>query len=144
MFIKRIDKSSKKTDNSYYTYRLCESYRIDNKVRHRNILNVGKLENIRKEDFKLLCDRIEQKVKGMNPLFSILPDHIEKEAEFIYRRILNEKLLDCSINAVSPAIDEDAESSDIQKVDVNSINYEDSRSFGGEWRLKKSLRCYEK
>ena len=64
MFIKKIDKSSSKTGKSYFTYRLCESYRIDNKVRHRNILNVGKLENIRKEDFKILCDRIKQKVKG--------------------------------------------------------------------------------
>jgi ribosomal protein L20 len=91
MFIKRIDKSSKKTGKNYFTYRLCESYRIDNKVRHRNILNVGKLENVRKEDFKLLCDRIEQKVRGINPLFSNFSDNVEKEAEFIYRRILNEK-----------------------------------------------------
>ena len=78
MFIKRIDKSSNKTGKGYFTYRLCESYRIDNKVRHCSILNVGKLENIRKEDFKLLCDRIEQKVKGVNLLFSALPTHVEK------------------------------------------------------------------
>jgi len=133
MFIKRIDKSNKKTDHSYYTYRLCESYRIDNKVRHRNILNVGKLENIRKEDFKLLCDRVEQKVKGINPLFSNTPENVEKEAELIYRRILNEKLLDCTIAAASPTITEEPENPDIQKVDINSIHYEDSRTFGGEW-----------
>ena len=84
MFIKKIDKSSRKKDRTYYTYRLCESYRIDDKVRHRNILNVGKLENIRKEDFKLLCDRIEQKIKGINMLFSSLPEQVEKEAELIY------------------------------------------------------------
>ena len=78
MFIKRIDKNNRKTGKSYFTYRLCESYRIDNKVRHRNILNAGKLENIRKEDFKLLCDRVEQKVKGVNLLFSSLPDNVEK------------------------------------------------------------------
>ena len=80
MFIKKIDKNSIKTGKSYYTYRLCESYRIDNKVRHRTILNVGKLENIRKEDFKLLSDRVEQKVKVVNPLFSNTPDNVEKEA----------------------------------------------------------------
>ena len=84
MFIKKIDKSSRKKDQTYYTYRLCESYRIDDKVRHRNILNVGKLENIRKEDFKLLSDRIEQKMKGINMLFSSLPEQVEKEAELIY------------------------------------------------------------
>ena len=69
MFIKKIDKSNAKTGKTYYTYRLCESYRIDDRVRHRNILNPGLLEGIRKEDFKLLCDRIEQKVKGVTALF---------------------------------------------------------------------------
>ena len=139
MFIKKIDKSCSKTGQSYFTYRLCESYRIGDKVRHRNILNVGKLENIRKEDFKLLCDRIEQKVRGINMLFSSIPDHIEKEAEHIYRRILNEKLLDCTINSVPTVREVIPENTDIQKVDVNSISNEDSRSFGGEWLSKQIL-----
>ena len=140
MFIKKIDKSSSKTGKYYYTYRLCESYRIDNKVRHRNILNVGKLENIDPKDFKLLCDRIEQKIKGVNPLFSNLATHIEKEAEFIYRRILHEKLLDCAAVTVSPSPPiENVENMDIQKVDINSITQEDSRTFGGEWLSKQML-----
>ena len=105
-------------------------------------MNVGKLENIRKEDFKLLCDRIEQKVRGIlvlctkyevNTLFSNLAENIEKEAEFIYRRILNEKLLDCNANLPSPALEDNPENTDIQPVDINSISTEDSRSFGGEW-----------
>jgi hypothetical protein len=137
MFIKKIDKYSAKTGQSYFTYRLCESYRIDDKVRHRNILNVGKLENIRKEDFKLLCDRIEQKVRGINMLFSSLPDLVEKEAEFIYRRILNEKLLDCTLHTEPAVREERLEYTDIRKVDVNSILNEDSRSFGGEWLSKQ-------
>ena len=142
MFIKKIDKNSKNTGRSYFTYRLCESYRIDDRVRHRNILNVGKLENIRKEDFKLLCDRVEQKVRGINTLFSTLPENIEKEAEFIYRRILHEKLLDCttvSVPSVPPAIEDSADHPDIRPVDINSITNEDSRSFGGEWLSKQML-----
>ena len=140
MFIKKIDKTSTKTGKSYFTYRLCESYRIDNKVRHRNILNVGKLENIRKEDFKLLCDRIEQKVGGINPLFPNVPDPVEKEAEFIYRRILHEKLLDCrEIQKVDIEENANSENRDLQKVDINSITTEDSRSFGGEWLSKQML-----
>jgi len=139
MFIKKIDKNSKKTGKSYFTYRLCESYRIDDKVRHRNILNIGKLENIRKEDFKRLCDRIEQKVRGINTLFSDLPEPVEKEADFIYRRILNEKLLDCTTASASPAVKEHSENLDIQKVDIHSISNEDSRSFGGEWLSKQML-----
>jgi transposase len=102
-------------------------------------LNIGKLENIRNEDFKLLCDRVEQKVKGINPLFPTHSDIIEKEAEFIYRRILNEKLLDCTPASCSPAIEATAESFDIRPVDINSISNEDSRSFGGEWLSKQML-----
>ena len=139
MFIKKIEKNNSKTGRSYFTYRLCESYRIDGKVRHRNILNVGKLENIRKEDFKLLCDRIEQKVKGINILFSNLPHQIEKEATYIYRRILNEKLLDCTLHLEPVSREETSEDTEIQKVDINSIFNEDSRSFGGEWLSKQII-----
>jgi hypothetical protein len=100
------------------------------------------LENLRKEDFKLLCDRVEQKVKGVNPLFSNHSEPVEKEAEFIYRRILNERLLDCKVATVSLAMEQEAEeveNTDIRKVDVNSILQEDSRTFGGEWLSKQML-----
>ena len=139
MFIKKIDKNNLKTGKKYYTYRLCESYRIENKVHHRNILNIGRLESIRKEDFKLLSDRIEQKIKGITVLFLNVPQEVEKEAEFIYRRILHEKLLDSKIETAAPEVKEDQVKADIRKVDVNSIENEDSRTFGGEWLSKQML-----
>jgi hypothetical protein len=46
MFVKKIDKSNPKKGRVYFTYRLCESYRIDNKVRHRSILNLGNLGDV--------------------------------------------------------------------------------------------------
>ena len=145
MFIKKVDKNNKKTGVSYYTYRLCETYRIEDKVRHRNILNVGKLHNIRKEDFKLLRNRIEQKIKdvNVNTLFLNVPENVEKEAEYIYRRILHEKLLDCTTASASPIVasepEPESEKTDIQKVDINSISNEDSRTFGGEWLAKQMI-----
>ena len=75
----------------------------------------------------------------MNPLFSTLPANVEKEAEFIYRRILNEKLLDCTTHFVSSAIDEVQSVSNIRQVDINSIHHEESRTFGGEWLSKQML-----
>ena len=139
MFIKKIDKSNRKTGKTYYTYLLCESYRIENKVRHRNILNPGLLEGIRKEDFKLLCDRIEQKVKGITVLFLSVPEAVEKEAEFIYRRVLHEKLPDCRIETVAPEVKEEGVHADIRKVDLNAIENEESRTFGVEWLSKQML-----
>jgi len=63
----------------------------------------------------------------------------EKEAEFLYRRILNEKLLDCTTPSASPALEAHSENLDIEKVDIHSISNEDSRSFGGEWLSKQML-----
>jgi hypothetical protein len=88
VFIKKIDKSNSKKGRVYFTYRLCESYRIDNKVRHRSILNLGNLEDVPCKYHKLLCDRIEQKLKRENLLFANIPDVVEKNAEYYYRRIL--------------------------------------------------------
>jgi transposase len=67
---------------------------------------------------------------------------------------LHEKLLDCSAAADAESPDtvekpgntasldtveeaESTENTDIQKVDINSIIYEDSRTFGGEWLSKQ-------
>ncbi|MDR0573262.1 MAG: hypothetical protein LBG96_04395 [Tannerella sp.] len=102
-------------------------------------MNIGRPEGIRKDDFKLLSDRIEQKIKGITVLFLSVPQELEKEAEFIYRRILHEKLLDCKIETVAPEAKEDQVKADIRKVDVNSIENEDSRTFGGEWLSKQML-----
>ncbi|MDR1340094.1 MAG: IS1634 family transposase [Prevotellaceae bacterium] len=119
----------------YFTYRLCESYRIDNKVRHRSILNLGRLEDVPHEYHKLLCDRVEQKLKGENLLFANIPEKVEKTAEYIYRRIVKEKLLDCTAPVSDP--EQNEYSADIQKVDVNSVENEDSRTFGCEWLGKQ-------
>jgi hypothetical protein len=102
-------------------------------------LNVGKLEKIRKEDFKMLCDRIEQKVRGLNTLFLNIPEEVEKEAELLYRRILKENLLDCKIEVVAPEKKSNREYSEVRTVDLNSISSEDSRTFGGEWLSKQML-----
>jgi len=65
MFIKTIPKTDKKTNKRYYYYRLCESYRVGGKPRHRTILNLGSLEELpNRQDHKLLADRIEQILRG--------------------------------------------------------------------------------
>jgi hypothetical protein len=131
MFIKKIDKSNPKKGKVYFTYRLCESYRIDNKVRHRSILNLGKLEDVPQEHHKMLCDRIEQKLKGVNLLFVNIPDAVEKNAEHFYRRILQKNLLDDPVSETAPEKEE--YTPDLQRVDIKSLENEDSRTFGCEW-----------
>src|ERR1017187_6181691 len=72
MFIKSIVKTDKDTAKKYQYYRLCESFRIGNKTRHRSILSLGKLEEIPSEmDRKILADRIEHLFNNTPGLLTI-------------------------------------------------------------------------
>ena len=44
MFIKPLTKYNKTTGKHYTLYQLCESYRLDDRIRHRVIIGLGKLE----------------------------------------------------------------------------------------------------
>ncbi len=70
VFIKFIVWTDKTTGKIYQYYRLCESFRIGNKTRHRNILSLGKLEELPSEiDRKILADRIEHLLTNTSGLF---------------------------------------------------------------------------
>jgi transposase len=137
MFIKTIVKTDKNTGKRYEYYRLCEGYRIADKVRHRSILTLGKLEGVEtKEDKKLLADRVESLIKGDVPLFGYSPSPIiEQYAQAAYKRIRDEKLLD--LNPMTKQASKKAET-DYRKVDVNSIVHEEVRELGSEWLCKQS------
>ena len=139
MFIKTIVKTDKKSGKRYDYYRLCEGYRIADKVRHRTILNMGKLEGIEsREDKKFLADTIEATVKGDRRLFSFdVKPEIEKYAKLFANRIIEGKLLDVApeIGQCPPPVKE----ADIKSVDVNSVRHEEVRELGSEWLCKQAI-----
>ena len=64
MFLKVIFKTIKTTGERKKHYRLCESYRFDNIVRHQTILHLGSLEDLPETDQKkALAARIDELVK---------------------------------------------------------------------------------
>jgi hypothetical protein len=64
MFLKVIFKSIKATGERKAYYRLCESYRFDNTVRHQTILHLGSLEELPQTDQKkALAERINELAK---------------------------------------------------------------------------------
>jgi len=104
MFIKTIVKTEKKTGKRYNYYRLCESYRIGNKIRHRSIVSMGRLDGIEtREDKKLLADTIEALIHGETRLafFDAGPE-IARYAKEFANRIIDEKLLDIQPMATEP------------------------------------------
>jgi len=134
MFIKSIIKTDKATGKQYNYYRLCEGYRIGNKVRHKAIVNIGRLNEITNSfDRKLLADRIEELYRGIGNLFeSQIPPHIEKQA-----REIVQKIMVTGINKTQPL--EEQAKKDLQTIDLNSIRNEDVREIGAEWLCKQAI-----
>ena len=122
MFIKTIPKTDHITGKTYNYYRLCESYRIGDKTRHRTILSLGTLEQLtEKKDFKLLADRIEQLVGGKLSIFSF-PAVVERLAQKYYKQIIEGKLVD---HVALPQT-----SKDLRTVDLDSVAIENVREIG--------------
>lgn len=130
MFIKPLPKYNKKTQEHYTVYQLCESYRLDGRVCHRIIIGLGKLEDKLQtvEQIKRLGKRIEEKLKGQNPLpFNSKDEKIESLAEYYYTEIIKKKRYDIG------------ERSDWQTIKVSSIKNKDAREIGPEWLCKQAF-----
>lgn len=138
MFLKIDDKKDK--EKNYRYYKLCESYRIGNKTRHRTILNLGKIDDVETpEDRKLLADRIEQLINGEYSLFTgEIPAHIEKHAQHFYEKIKNAKVNQHTITKIEQQKQEIPQN-DYQEVDLSTITMEDVREVGCEWLCKQVI-----
>ncbi len=140
MFIKSIIKTDKATAKKYQYYRLCESFRIGSKTRHRHILSLGKLEELPCEtDRKILADRIEQLFNNTSGLFDHeVPATVEKLA-IEFSSVLRRK----AAQDAPPLLQEDqpgaASPEDYERIDTKSIRHEDVREVGAEWMCKQAI-----
>ena len=139
MFIKSIIKTDKTTGKKYNYYRLCEGYRIGNKVRHKAIVSIGILDDITPSERKILADRIEELYKGIGNLFETqVPLHIEKIARQVHQKMTN-----INVNKTNISIEKKEETKDLQTIDINSIRNEDIREVGAEWLCKQTIEELE-
>ena len=144
MFLKAADKKDIATGKRYKYFKLCESYRIGNKTRHRSIHSLGKLEEVTtSEQRKLLADRIEQLLNGEQSFFgSELPPHLEKLARYFYGQIKRKKQVKTpGKQKKSPQTVDKV--TDFQEVDLNSVAMEDAREIGCEWLCKQAIEELE-
>ncbi|MHC1775301.1 MAG: IS1634 family transposase [Lentimicrobium sp.] len=138
MFIKIIPKKDKNTGKVYHYHRLCESYRLGDSVRHRTILSLGLLDDLKEpKQFKLLADRIEQLIKVSAGLFECGDAIVEKLALSFYREIIDKKLIDRTPSISKP------EDPTLYTVDINSLELENARETGSEWMCLQALRQLE-
>ena len=124
MFIRQTKTRNNKTGKEvYHTYRLVTSKRIGNQVRQQTILNLGSHFLLPKEQWPLLCTRLEQLLSGQTSLLSVDAE-IEKLAQRYAARL---------ITSQQPVNSENKE--DIityQPVDVDSLEMLRPRSVGVE------------
>jgi hypothetical protein len=146
MFIKSIVKTDLKSGKQYKYYRLCQSYRIGNKTRHRNILTLGTLDELPdKQSHKLLADRIEQLLLGSLEI-GIFPSDsiIEELAHGFYKTIIEKKLIDLprikEKHKENNAEDKNGLDPDYQLIDINSIDHKEVREIGAGWLCYQAIQ----
>ena len=129
MFVKPLSKYNKSTGKYYTLYQLCESYRLDGRIRHHVIVGLGKLEEQLDsvEAIKSLGKRIEEKLTGQSPIPFTVDKKIEDLANHFYEKIKKEKRYDFGPD------------SDYQIVKMSSIKNKDAREIGAEWLSKQAF-----
>ena len=130
MFVKPLSKYNKTTKERYSLYQLCESYRLDGRVRQRVIIGLGKLEGLSTDEQKIrLGKRIDEMVQGKTRLLLEEPkDQVERLAHHFYKEIRKKRRYDVKENG-----------RDWQVVDVNTVKNKDAREIGAEWLCKQAF-----
>ncbi len=128
MFIRKVRTGTAKSGQSYFAYRLVKSQRVGDKVKQITLLNLGRNFTIEKDDWPLLCQRIEELLDGQATFdFLTIPTGIEAEARRIARQLLKRE-------------GQEPELSDLQTVDINSTQDSDGRSIGIEHAALEALK----
>lgn len=131
MFVKPLVKYNKSTKQRYNIYQLCESFRLDGRIRHRVIVGLGKLDDLpREEQKKLLGKRIEALLTGQGNSLQLFEtdEAVEKLAHFYLAEIKRKGRYDFG------EIGEDW-----QTVDLSTLKNKDGREIGAEWLCKQAF-----
>jgi len=131
MFVKPLVKYNKTTKQRYNIYQLCESFRLDGKVRHHTIIGLGKLEGLPDEgQKKLLGKRIEELLTcQVNTLpFPGIDNKVEEVARYYYNEIKKKQRYDIG-----------REGEDWETVDLSTMQNKDGREVGAEWLCKQAF-----
>ncbi len=139
MFLKKIIKKNKNSKKEYTYYRLVYSYKIGKKIRHQSIISLGSLSGVSKQNHKALADRIEELITGNDNL--LFPDNqrykdIEDIAQKFAGKIIKDKLF--TVNNNKSKIEGELKSN-IQEVDLETVEQIQSKEIGGEWLVKQAF-----
>src|SRR5574337_1873015 len=132
MFIKPVLKYIKTTGEHKMYYRLCESYRYENTVRHHTIVQLGTLEELpeesqRRQLVQRLSGLVKQARTGICDMFESTDEAVETVAQKYYSTILKKERIDF------------IKGRNYHTVDINSVENKDIREIGTEWMCAQAL-----
>ena len=134
MFIRRTQTRSSSSGQTYFTHRLVRTHRVSGKVRQQTLLNLGRHFPIPREDWPLLCRRLDQILSGQLPLLAEVSTQLEEEAQRMAERLLEGEADVTGAGGEAP-------SEDLQTVEVDSVELMRPRSVGVEqvgcWALEQ-------
>ena len=114
MYIRRTSIKSRKTGESYYTYRLVESIRTQKGVRQQIVLNLGADFSYPRELWPDIAGRIDQILHGELRLFE-LPNEIEEAAQRYAAKIIRAR------SSILPNQESQKADPDYHTVDINTL-----------------------
>jgi transposase len=132
MFIRKTTHTDKKNKKEYHTFKLIESVRTERGPRQRMLLNLGTNFSLPEERWKDLANRIEEIVTGQNALFAY-PGEIETLAARYARKVID-------YHGASGGKKEKTSDPDYQRVDIDTIDNERSRSVGAEHVVYEAIK----
>src|SRR5450755_1846328 len=145
MYIRRTHTNNSSTGERYYTYRLVASHRVDGKPRQMTLLNLGRHFAVDQDLWASLCVRIEQLLSHQTELLPIeLPAAVEKAAQRIAAQLIEQRAVVSNTaladeghsnpaeSPVAPVESVAAVPTDLQAVDVNSLELTRPRTVGVE------------
>jgi hypothetical protein len=123
MYIRQTKTSGATSGEAYFTFRLVASKRIDGKVRQQTLLNLGRTFSLPREQWPVLCSRIEQIISGQ---MSIAP--VSTAIEALAQRYAARLVADSR----PASVPKDTASPVYHEVDVDSLELVRPRSIGVE------------
>lgn len=123
MYIRQTKTSGATSGEAYFTFRLVASKRIGGKVRQQTLLNLGRTFSLPREQWPVLCSRIEQIISGQMSLAPISTVIEAMAQRYAARLVADSRPASTPRDTASPVYHE---------VDVDSLELVRPRSIGVE------------
>ena len=138
MYIRKVKTINKKNAVEYFTYRLVKNVRHQGVPKQINLISLGKLEDVTKEELNILAKRIDEIYNHQSILYSDdLPQHIENYAHFFTEKLIQKDF----VNTEEKVSDyqENPEIKEFVEIDIQSINGQTSEQIGGEFLCNQTI-----